>query len=167
MLRSPPGRLSGLDLSVRQQTKASPNRYGLARLTNASHSVESRRRHSIIKRFQVAGIRIATICSAAARAKFWPRLAPPNNKAFLCLSGLLFARCLNGSTRPIAYRGVDVLRRDRRAVEFRLERTQRVGDGVGDHRRRRDRAAFADALDAERIERRRRVLVDDCYRREG
>jgi hypothetical protein len=58
---------------------------------------------------------------------------------------------------------IDLLRRYRRAVELGLERAQRVADGVGDHRRRRDRAAFADAFDAERIERRRRVLVDDCY----
>ena len=35
---------------------------------------------------------------------------------------------------------------DRRRVDFDVERGERVADGVGDRRRRGDRAAFADAL---------------------
>ena len=50
---------------------------------------------------------------------------------------------------------------DRGGVDLDPERGERVADGVGDRRGRGDRAAFADALDAERVERRRRMLVDD------
>src|SRR5579871_5480680 len=50
-------------------------------------------------------------------------------------------------------------------AEFRAERPQGVVDGVGDGRRRSNRAAFADAFRAEPCIWRRRLHVDDARRR--
>jgi hypothetical protein len=59
----------------------------------------------------------------------------------------------------------DLLWRYGRAIEFDFERTERVRDRVRECSRRPDRAAFADSLDAERIERRWRMLVNQLQRR--
>ena len=50
----------------------------------------------------------------------------------------------------------DLLRRERQVESADAERLERVHDRVRDGRRRADRARLADALDPERIARRRR-----------
>src|SRR5260370_27295149 len=60
---------------------------------------------------------------------------------------------------------LDGLRRAGQPVELDPERAQRLTHAIGTHRRRRNGPAFADAFDAERIERRRRMLVDQLHAR--
>jgi hypothetical protein len=54
----------------------------------------------------------------------------------------------------------DVFSSQWRSIEFNFEGAHRIRNGVGDHNRRCDCAAFADPFYPKRIERRRRVLVD-------
>src|SRR6516162_4818652 len=60
----------------------------------------------------------------------------------------------------------NALRGDRRRVEFDAEGREGVADRVGDRGGWCDRAAFPDAFDAERIERRRRMLVEHPHFRD-
>src|SRR6516162_3567203 len=54
----------------------------------------------------------------------------------------------------------DLLRFDRGGVELGTKGCQRVGDGVGEGCRRCDGTPFTHSFDAERVERRPRMLVD-------
>src|SRR5262245_35478652 len=60
----------------------------------------------------------------------------------------------------------DARRRYRRLGDAHAERRQRVLDGVGNCRRRRDRAAFAEPLDPERVARRWELQVHRLDRRQ-
>src|SRR5438270_2762973 len=68
------------------------------------------------------------------------------------------------SARP--RRIYQLLRLDRRGVHLDAERSQGVADGIGDRCGRGDGAPLPHPLDAERIERRRRVLVNDPHCRD-
>src|ERR1700761_553219 len=59
-----------------------------------------------------------------------------------------------------------LLRLDRRRVHLDAEQSQGVAYGIGDGGRRSDGSPLPDPLDAERVERRRRVLVDDPHCRD-
>src|SRR5215471_17879853 len=63
------------------------------------------------------------------------------------------------SCRACANSSDNLLRHDRRSVEFRAERRQGVSDRIGNYDRRGYGATFAQPLDAERVERRWRTLV--------
>src|SRR6516162_1308510 len=77
----------------------------------------------------------------------YQRLLRARSSASSCARRLRRPECLD-----------DLLRLDRGRVELDTEGRERVADGIGDGRRRRDRAAFADPLHAERVERRGRML---------
>ena len=70
---------------------------------------------------------------------------------------VLCARRLDEAEQP--------LRRDRKFVDLDAERRQRVGQRVGDRRRRADRAAFAHAAKAAERRRRRALEMHDVHRR--
>src|SRR5580704_8227793 len=68
-----------------------------------------------------------------------------------------------GLSSALSHCTYELFRLDRRRIHLDAERGQGVADGVGDGDRRGNGAALADPLDAERVERRRRVLVNDPH----
>src|SRR5580704_1736306 len=71
-----------------------------------------------------------------------------------------------GLSSALSHCTYELFRLDRRRIHLDAERSQGVADGVGDSGRRGDGAALADPLHAERVERRRRVLVEDAHCRD-